>query len=98
MAQIPPEGEQKNSQPVSHLVSVNLFKAVVIPYVPLIIGLGILLFLKNSNSPLAFSLGFFIAGFWGVLRIIVYRQKPLSTAYSASRFVGDLLFILVCWG
>ncbi len=94
MSQIPPEEKQKNGQPLSHFISINFLKAVAIPYIPVIIGLGIAFFLKDFNSRVAFSLGFFVAGFKGVLRIIVYRRKPLSAAYSTSHFIGDLLFIL----
>lgn len=98
MSQIPPDDKQEDNQQLSQLIAMNFLKGVAIPYIPVIIGLGIMFFLKDYNSRAAISLGFFIAGFRGILRMIIYRQKSLSAVYSQSRFVGDILFTIVCWG
>lgn len=98
MSQTPREGKPKNGQQLRRLISIGFFRVVVIPYVPLAIGLGISFLLKAFDTRIAWSLGLFVVGFRGILRMIIYRQKPLAAIYSTGRITGDLLFMLICWG
>jgi hypothetical protein len=79
-------------------MSIGFLKAVVIPYIPVMVGLGLIFALKSTDAHIAWSFGLFLIGIRGILRIMVYRVWFLSAVYSKSRLLSDSLFVLLCWG
>jgi len=88
----------RNYKQDSRLISQNIFKAVIIPYTFVIASLALMLSLKQFGYQLAIGVGLFIAGFKGILKIFIYRQSQLSMSYTQGRFIGDILYVISCWG
>lgn len=95
---IPPHEDSNDRKQLGQLMSLSFLKAVVIPYIPVICGVTLIFALKSADAQIAWSFGLFLIGFRGILRIMTYRVGLLSAAYSKSRLLSDVLFVLLCWG
>jgi hypothetical protein len=92
-------GNQQSLEPKKpvKLIYESILKGILFPYIPLLVGLALILFSKGANAKIAISMGLFIVGFEGILNYLVHQQKPLSSIYSRSRLVADILSVLVLW-
>ncbi len=76
----------------------GLFK-MFLQYIPIIIGFAIILVFRSSVPKIALSLGFFIMGFTGILRIVL-RPKYVSLELSSpkSKLISNIIITVFAWG
>ena len=68
-------------------------------YIPIIIGFAIILLFRSSIPKVATSLGLFIMGFTGILRIVLRSKHISSELYSSkSKIVSNVFITLFAWG
>ena len=68
-------------------------------YVPIIIGFAIILVFRSSMPQIAPSLGLFVMGFTGILRIVL-RPKYVSLELSSpkSKLISNIFITVFAWG
>ncbi len=68
-------------------------------YIPIIIGFAIILVFKSSMPKIALSLGLFVMGFTGILRIVL-RPKYVSLELSSpkSKLISNIFITVFAWG
>jgi hypothetical protein len=70
----------------------------VIQYIPLFIGLAIILLSRGTASKVTLSLAVFIMGFTGILRIVFRPKHVPSALYSSkSKMIGNILVTVFAW-
>jgi hypothetical protein len=69
-----------------------------IQYMPLAIGLAIILLSRGTASKITISLAIFIMGFTGILRIVLRPKHVPSAVYSSkSKMIGNILITVFAW-
>ena len=77
----------------------SILLKMFLQYIPIIIGLAIILLFRSSIPEIAPSLGLFVMGFTGILRIILRPKYISSELYSSkSKIVGNVFITLFAWG
>ena len=89
--------EQERTKSAKIAVKDGLLK-MFLQYIPIIIGLAIILLFRSSIPETAPSLGLFIMGFTGILRIILRSKYISSELYSSkSKIAGNVFITLFAW-
>jgi len=80
--------------------TIDFLNRYIVPWIPILIGIGIAFLLSNILSArIAFTLGFFIAGFSGVIAFI--RQEFVTGRYPLSgkwAMIVGLFTTIMFWG
>ena len=65
---------------------------------PLIVGLAITVFSNDSKSDIMTSVGLFVMGFYGVLRITLRpRHVPVELYVSKGKIIGNIFVTMFAW-
>ncbi len=90
--------KQERTKSANIAIKDGLLK-MFLQYIPIIIGLAIILLFRSSIPEIAPSLGLFVMGFTGILRIILRPKYISSELYSSkSKIVGNVFITLFAWG
>ena len=68
-------------------------------YLPFLIGGGIVLLIGGLDNFLLTSLGYFLAGFSGII-MIIRKESPTSRILIRGKWaiISGTIFTLLCWG
>ncbi len=71
----------------------------VVISIPVVLGLGIIFVSRRPLSPHVLSIGFFLAGFTGVI-VILRKESPMSIGSVRGKWavVEGVIFTILCWG
>jgi hypothetical protein len=80
----------------------NIFRGMALSLLvnlPALLGFAIILFTKGPISTSRWALGFFLAGFTGVI-LIVRKESPtsLGAVRGTRAIVKGFVFTAMCWG
>jgi hypothetical protein len=93
------EEERNTHKQSAKLMIKDILLARFIQYIPLLIGIIILVLSRGTPSKVVTSLAVFIMGFTGILRIVLRPQHPSFRRYSSKRgTIGDILVTVFAWG
>jgi hypothetical protein len=92
------EEERTTRKQLIKLAIRDIILTSFIQYIPLVIGIAIILFSRGTASKVTISLAIFIMGFTGILRIVFRPKHVPSALYSSkSKIIGNILVTVFAW-
>jgi hypothetical protein len=92
------DDEKDNRKQSAKLAIKDIIFIGFVQNIPIIIGIAIILIFRDSKSGITTSLGLFVMGFTGILRIVLRPKHISSEIYSSkSKVLGNALVTLFAW-
>jgi len=81
----------------SKYVLMNYLYSLIV-YLPMLIGAGIILSTKGPLSSFRAAIGFFIAGFTGIV-MIIRKESPMALGIIRGKgpMIGGIIVTTLCW-